>query len=201
MPKVVGSSLSACFYFFLLISYHVCYIQYVHTVCTLLAAIQKVWLCMPKVLGSNLSVRVCFFFRILAFDHMYGENDDFFRWIMMMNLKSNVSQSKQFFKNIIFVRFWQIIVDDISLDTFLILILLIHSILGLFIFDIFYTFEKNNISLFVYFSIHYDGHGGEKLQKFGQMINNVYKTQIAPQKLDRSLCIPGTFCISIYKDR
>ena len=33
------------------------------------------------------------------------------------------------------------------------------------------------------------------------MINNVYKTQIAPQKLDRSLCIPGTFCISIYKDR
>ena len=65
---------------------------------------------------------------------------------------------------------------------------------------LFYSFDKK-IYLFVYSSIHYDGHGGEKLQKFGQMINNVYKTQIAPHKLDRSLCIPGTFCISIYKDR
>ena len=33
------------------------------------------------------------------------------------------------------------------------------------------------------------------------MINNVYKNEIAPAKLAKSLCLPGTYCISLYKDR
>jgi hypothetical protein len=33
------------------------------------------------------------------------------------------------------------------------------------------------------------------------MLNNVYKSQLAPQKLDKALCIPGTYCISLFKDR
>jgi len=51
------------------------------------------------------------------------------------------------------------------------------------------------------FCIQHDDHDGESLEKFSKMINNVYKNEIAPAKLAKSLCLPGTYCISLYKDR
>lgn len=51
------------------------------------------------------------------------------------------------------------------------------------------------------FSIQHDDHEGDSLEKFSKMINNVYKAIQAPEKLAKSLCIPGAYCISLFKDR
>ena len=67
-------------------------------------------------------------------------------------------------------------------------------------FEINHSFPENMNKTHI-FSIQHDDHDGDSLDKFSKMINNVYKNEIAPAKLARSLCLPGTYCVSLYKDR